>query len=104
MKKILITGITGFAGSHLAQLLISRNTYQLFGTYNSDSSLHHIESIKDKISLSKVNLLEENAVTALIDSVRPDIIFHLAALTSVARSFENPTETLINNIQAQMNL
>lgn len=104
MKKILITGITGFAGSYLAEYLISKGNFEIFGTYLLDQSLINVEKIKDKLRLVKINLSKENSVFDIVKNICPSIIFHLAALTSPADSFKNPTEALTNNISLQVNL
>jgi GDP-4-dehydro-6-deoxy-D-mannose reductase len=104
MKKALITGITGFAGSYLAQHLISTDKYDVSGTYLFDKGLGNVDGIKGKLNLIKADLSEEKSVSKIIKDVSPDIIFHLAALTSPAESFKNPTVTLNNNISLQVNL
>jgi GDP-4-dehydro-6-deoxy-D-mannose reductase len=104
MKKVLITGITGFAGSYLAEHLLSTREYDVSGTFLFEKSLSNVEQVKDKLNLIKADLSEEKSVSKIVEDIRPDIIFHLAALTSPADSFKNPTATLNNNISLQVNL
>ena len=104
MKKVLITGITGFAGSYLAEHLLSLGGYDVSGTYLIDASLKSVGAIKDKLRLVKVDLSEEESVANLVKTTQPEVIFHLAALTSPADSFNNPSETITNNISLQVNL
>lgn len=104
MKKVLITGITGFAGSYLAEQLLLGKKYDISGTYLFEESLGNVKSVKDKLNLIKADLSEEKSVFKIIKDVSPDIIFHLAALTSPADSFKNPIATLNNNISLQVNL
>lgn len=104
MKRVLITGITGFAGSYLAEYLLSTNKYDISGTYLFEGSLGNVEHIKNKLNLIKADLSEEKIVSKIIKDVSPDIIFHLAALTSPADSFKNPVQTLTNNISLEVNL
>jgi len=104
MKKVLITGITGFAGSYLAEHLVSTKKCDISGTYLFEESLANVESIKNKLNLIKADLSEERKVFKIIKDVSPDVIFHLAALTSPSDSFKNPTQTLTNNISLQINL
>ena len=104
MKKVLITGITGFAGSYLAEHLLSLGGYDVSGTYLIDASLKSVGAIKDKLRLVKVDLSEEESVANLVKTTQPEAIFHLAALTSPADSFNNPSETITNNISLQVNL
>lgn len=104
MKRILITGITGFVGKHLATHLLSKNSYDVIGTYRSESNLETLEDLKDKIQLKKIDLNDTQAVESLVVSVKPDAIFHLAAQASQAKSFSIPVETLTNNIVAEFSL
>lgn len=103
-KKVLITGISGFAGSHLAEYLVSKKKYAVSGTYLLDSGLEHLFKFKNEITLSKIDLTDAVKVSQLIKITKPDYIFHLAALTSPANSFNHPAETIINNVTAQINL
>ncbi len=104
MKKVFITGITGFAGSFLAEYLLSLGNFAIRGTYLTDESLKLIAGIKDRIEPVKLNLLDDRKVNVLINKYKPDIVFHLAALTSPADSFQNPAATITNNVTAQINL
>lgn len=104
MKKVLITGITGFAGSYLAEYLLSTKKYSVSGTYLLEESLRNVATIRSKLNLVKVNLLNERNVLNIVKEISPSVIFHLAALTSPADSFKSPTETLMNNISLQINL
>jgi GDP-4-dehydro-6-deoxy-D-mannose reductase len=104
MKRALITGITGFAGSHLAELLIEQNKWEVFGIHASDRHLKNIESIKDKVTLQRVNLLDASEINRIISEIRPDVIFHLAASTFVGDSFDKPAEFISNNSTAQINV
>jgi len=101
--KALITGITGFAGSYLAEHLLTKN-YEVSGTYLTDDGLKNVENIKGKINLIKADLSEEKSVFDIVKKVSPTVIFHLAALTSPADSFKNPVATLNNNISLEVNL
>ncbi len=103
-KKILITGISGFVGSHLAELLLSKNFAQIYGTYLSDSGFTNLEGFKEKVELIHVDLSDEEKVDALIKDIKPDIIYHLAAAASVAQSFSSPAKPVLNNISSQINI
>jgi len=104
MKKILITGITGFAGSYLAEHLFSIGQYEISGTYLLEDSVINVSNVMRKLHLIKADLSSKKTVFTIVKDVSPSIIFHLAALTSPADSFKNPTETLNNNISLQVNL
>ena len=104
MKKALITGITGFAGSHLAELLVEQGAWEVFGIHASDRHLQNIETIKDRVTLQKVNLLDAPEINRVIAEVEPEVIFHLAASTFVGDSFDKPAEFISNNSTAQINM
>lgn len=104
MKKILITGISGFAGSFLAEHLIRNGSSEIFGTTLSLKDSPNLIYIKDKISLYQINLMEREKVFQMLEEIQPDAIFHLAALASASLSFANPLETISNNISAQIHI
>lgn len=103
-KKVLITGISGFAGSFLASHLLKKNDYEIYGTYLSDNSLQNLADSRDKLTLRKLDLNDSDKVASLVQDVKPDWVFHLAALPSPAESFKNPAGFLTNNITAEVNI
>lgn len=104
MKKILITGITGFAGSHLAEYLSLDPEIQLIGTFLFEDSIKNLGDLQGKIDLVKLDLTDKDSVGNLIASKKPDEIYHLAALSAPSKSFADPLGTLTNNIAAQVHL
>lgn len=104
MKKILITGVTGFAGSHLAEHLVEQGENDIVGVHASDRNLGNISSIADKITAKKVNLVDREAVEALIEDVKPEVIYHLAASATVKDSFAKASDFITNNSTSQINL
>lgn len=102
--KCFITGVTGFAGSHLADNLVSKGSYDLSGTYLSDKSLENASGICNKVKLYKVDLQNYEDLKRIIAEEKPDMVFHLAALTAPGESFKNPSEFIINNISVQLNI
>lgn len=103
MKKVLVTGISGFAGSYLAELLLSKRKYKVYGTYLTPN-LKNIDSVRNKLELIRVDLTSMEKIHEAVKSINPDLIFHLAALTFPADSFKNPLLTIKNNVIAQINL
>jgi GDP-4-dehydro-6-deoxy-D-mannose reductase len=102
--RVLITGITGFAGSHLAEYLLKQNNIKVAGIYRWRSKTENIEQILDKIGFYECDLRDAASTTELIKKVKPDMIFHLAAQSYVPMSWTAPSETLITNITAQVNI
>lgn len=100
MKKVLITGIGGFAGSHLCDFLLTKKDLTVFGTDLRKNG----PAQTPKALVYTVDLTDYHVVTKIIAEIKPDYIFHLAALTSPAKSFSHPFDTLENNIKAEINL
>src|SRR3989344_7603320 len=103
MKKELITGIAGFAGSHLAQYLISKK-FSVFGLFHPDHSIENVKHLRNVIKLIGCNLLNKNDLRQNIKNIHPDYVFHLAAFSSPNASFKDPKNTLSNNIFSQLYL
>lgn len=102
-KRALITGITGFAGSHLAELLLSQG-YEVWGMARPRSKTDNIEKIKHKINLEDADLLDSHSLYAIVKKAKPDYIFHLAAQSFVPTSWASPSVTLEVNIVGSANL
>ena len=105
--SILITGITGFVGSHLAEYCLTKKGAKVFGTvlsHHLGDELKRIEYIKNKIKLFECDLTNRIAVEKVLSQARPDKIFHLAAQSFVPTSWESPEYTLYNNIMAELNI
>lgn len=102
-KKALITGIAGFAGSHLAELLLSQG-YEVYGLCRPRSKTDHIESVKSKLHLEDADLLDSHSLYTTIARIRPDYIFHLAAQSFVPTSWVSPSVTLEVNVVGSANI
>jgi GDP-4-dehydro-6-deoxy-D-mannose reductase len=105
--RILITGITGFVGSHLARYCLNQPNTQVFGTllfHHLGDELERVKDIKNKIGLLECDLVNRVAVARIIEKSRPDKIFHLAAQSFVPTSWKSPEDTLVNNIISQLNI
>ncbi len=99
----LITGITGFAGSHLADLLLERGC-TVHGTVRWRSRTENIDHIAGRLQLHACDLRDLTAVSELLRAVRPERIYHLAAQSYVPMSWVAPAETLTTNVIGQSNL
>jgi GDP-4-dehydro-6-deoxy-D-mannose reductase len=102
--KVLVTGITGFAGSHLVDYLLTIPGVEISGIMRWRSRTENIEHFQDKVRLVECDLRDASSVRDAIDQLRPDRIFHLAAQSFVPTSWTAPTESLITNIIGQLNL
>jgi GDP-4-dehydro-6-deoxy-D-mannose reductase len=102
--KYLITGITGFAGSHLAEYLLGRADGEVHGTMRWRARTEHIDAIRDQVTLHQCDIRDATAMHELVRGLRPDRIYHLAAQSFVPMSWVAPAETLTTNIIGQTNL
>jgi len=101
--RILITGITGFVGSHLAEWALSRGA-DVAGALRWRSNTEHIEHLRGNLDLIPCDLRDLSSVRGLVEHARPNYIVHLAAQSFVAASWQTPAETLMTNAISQMNL
>lgn len=105
-RRILITGITGFVGSHLADYILELNdNHELYGTRRWHLSRpDNIRHIQEKITLADCNLSDPVAARDMIAQVSPDIIFHCAAESFVSPSWKHPTHYMNINYNCTVNL
>jgi len=101
-QTILVTGIDGFAGSHLCDLL-TRRRYSVHGTIRRPQADPRAE-LSAQVVTYRVDLLDQGAVEALVQEVKPQWVFHLAALSSPAASWDDPGGTIAVNAGLQANL
>lgn len=103
--KALITGITGFVGSHLAEHLLSLN-YEVFGSVRWRSKRDNIDHLEQdgSIKLFETDIKDPMSVRKTVADCMPDEIYHLAAQSFVPTSWSAPAETLDTNIQGQLNI
>jgi GDP-4-dehydro-6-deoxy-D-mannose reductase len=101
--RVLITGITGFAGGHLAEALLEDGRHELIGLSRGDwpTSLRHLAV---RIPLQAAELSDRPALEALLNATRPEGIVHLAGYAAVGRSFQQPAEAWRDNLQASLSL
>jgi GDP-4-dehydro-6-deoxy-D-mannose reductase len=101
--RVLITGITGFVGSHLAEYALKQGA-EVIGALRWRSKTEHIEHLRDRLTLVEGDLRDALSVRTLLDQARPDRVVHLAAQSFVGASWQTPAETLYTNAICQMNL
>ena len=105
--NILITGITGFVGSHLAEYCLKMPDVKVYGTvfsHHLGDEMDRIKHIQDKVTLIECNLINRVAAAKAIGKASPDVIFHLAAQSFVPTSWKSPEDTLFNNIFSELNI
>ena len=99
--RALITGITGFAGGHLTQILLDRED-EIFGVARDQGvGLSHLNQ---EITPVIADLQDFEVVNTLLADVRPDAIYHLAGQAFVPTAWADPWSTLENNIRPQLNI
>ena len=104
MRRVLVTGVTGFVGSHLVDYMLSRGDCEIFGIQRWRSRTENIEHFMDRITLLECDLRDASSTRDTLESVRPDWVFHLAAQSFVPTSWMAPSESLTTNILGQVNL
>ena len=105
MKRVLITGITGFAGSHLADYILAEHPgVEVFGTYRWRSRRENIDHLEGRIRLLECDLGDVTALRAALMTSQPEAIFHLAAQSFVPTSWTAPAETFHINVTGQIHL
>lgn len=105
MTRVLITGIMGFIGSHLAQRLVNDGV-ETYGVVRRVASrnMDVISSLMEDITLVSGDVSDYVSVRNAVKTVNPDVIFHLAALSPVRDSFERPFEYQQANYIGTMNI
>src|SRR6266545_841600 len=101
--RVLITGITGFVGSHMADYALAQGV-QVFGSNRWRSKTENIDHLRSSVTFIESDLRDLSSVRALLEISQPDFVVHLAAQSFVGVSWHAPAETLSINILSQVNL
>ena len=104
--RALITGVTGFAGSHLAEYLLAEHPdVEVYGTFRWRSRMDNLEDIAEhRVKLVEADLRDYTSMHKALEVSRPDVIFHLAAQSFVPSSWNAPSDTMVTNVTGQTNL
>ncbi len=99
--RALITGIGGFAGSFLAEHLLEQG-YEVWGVIRQGPG--HVAHLQSHVRLIRADVTDLERMCAVLDDVRPQRVYHLAAQTFVPRSWEDPWDTFETNVRGQLNV
>lgn len=105
-KRVLITGHTGFKGSWLCEMLLAKGA-QVAGlalASEGPSALFEQLGLAGRIDHAIVDLRDADAVSARVDTVAPEVVFHLGAQSLVQRSYRAPVETWATNVMGTVHL
>ncbi|MBM4442283.1 MAG: GDP-mannose 4,6-dehydratase [Candidatus Rokubacteria bacterium] len=101
--RILITGVTGFVGSHLADLAVAAGA-DVYGASRWRSATENVAHLRDRLHLVECDVRDPSSVQRLLDIARPDWIAHLAGQSSVGASWTTPAETFHTNVLSQVHV
>ena len=103
-KRALITGVTGMVGSHMADYLLAETDCEIWGACRWRSPLDNLRHLMprinagDRLRLIDFELRDEISLIRMVETVKPDYVFHLAAQSYPKTSFTAPLDTLDTNI------
>ena len=108
MKKILITGISGFVGGHFVHYLTRHHhDLEIHGISRSRPAwdfIPEIPDLSDNSHFHQADLMDIPKIKFLIEEIQPDYIVHLAAQSSVAESWKTPVDSFMNNTNIFLNI
>lgn len=102
--RVLITGITGFVGSHLADYLLTKKGLTIYGAKRTNSRLRNVHHIHDKIEWLDCDLTDYSSMRHILEESKPDQIYHLGALSWVTPSWDMPAAYMQVNAIGTINL
>lgn len=100
--RVLITGINGFVGGHLAEYLLAATDWEIWGLARGTEL--RWPTLRGRVQPLAADLLYKASTEAAVRTAQPDIIFHLAAQAHVPTSFADPGTTLTSNLLAQLHV
>lgn len=102
-RRVLITGITGFAGSHLAERLVERGD-EVHGIAHEPAPFPYLRAVADRITVHAGDLTEEGAARRAIEAARPDIVYHLAGQAVPTLATGDPLAAIRINVIGTANV
>ena len=100
----MITGVAGFAGSHLVEYLAAHTDMDLFGIAREGKEYSSLAQLGNRVSLHRGDVLSMEFVRSAIREVKPDYLFHLAGQAAPSHSWTDPASTLVVNTVGQLNI
>lgn len=106
MKRILITGVSGFVGHHFIQYMYDENEPLEVCGVDLREPTYDMSQYSDRLSIrfESVNLLDIESIRRVFAAFTPDYILHLASFSSVAYSWQHPGDSFVNNTNLFLNL
>ena len=104
---VLITGITGFVGSHMADYLLKNvPDVKIFGMRRWRSRFENVSHLYqlDNVTFLEGDLSDRSSISKILYEVEPDVVYHFAAQSFPESSFKTPTYTLNTNVIGTTNL
>lgn len=98
--RILITGITGFIGGHLAEAMLQEQGHTIVGISRQAVWPAALAHLQGRCTLVSADLLDQKTCLPVIADLKPDWVFHLAGFASPNKSFEKPDQCWQDNVQA----
>jgi nucleoside-diphosphate-sugar epimerase len=103
-RKVLITGVTGFIGSHLAQALSGEHEVYGLLKYSTSRNLKKLEPFLRDVILLTGDISDYHTISHVLHSVGPDVVVHLAAMSPVRGSFDMPFSYVQANVTGTLNI
>ncbi|MDT3319386.1 GDP-mannose 4,6-dehydratase [Shewanella sp. SP1S2-4] len=106
-QRVLITGISGSGGSFLAEYIVNNHVdVEVHGIsrWHSTASHDNLNNIKERVYVHECDLLDLSSIIRVLETIKPDGIFHMAAYANVKNSFITPLSVINNNVMGTANL
>jgi GDP-4-dehydro-6-deoxy-D-mannose reductase len=100
MQRILVTGITGFAGGHLAEALLARGAAEVHGLSRHGEWPGALQHLAGRVAVGACDLSDSGAVLRVLEEVRPERVYHLAGYAHVGQSLREPDAAWAGNLAA----
>ncbi|MFC1903350.1 GDP-mannose 4,6-dehydratase [Chloroflexota bacterium] len=106
ISRVLITGIAGSCGSYLAEYILKHHPeVEVHGIARWHSGeRHNLGTTSDRLTIHESDLMDFSSIFSVLQEIKPDVIFHLAAQANVRLSFSTPSSVMGNNIIGTSNL